>query len=171
MPPVTNNSLAQEPKKPGFFARLFGKKKETPVVSPASSFTPPPQLTDRPGSVTSNDTGDVSAEKVATPLSTEPVANTANQTGVDSTATTSPVGAPDGSLPSDPNTTPSTEAYSVPDVQTSENTVADNAPDASPNSDNPVSKAEDTGPVSSATNASDENSQQASSDQTVSLPK
>ena len=56
MPPVDNNAPApSEPKKPGFFARLFGKKAEAPAVPvDHQSQTPPPQLDDS-GSVPAAD--------------------------------------------------------------------------------------------------------------------
>lgn len=53
MPPVENNTHAQEPKKPGLFARLFGKKKDGAALSqPVVSQTPPPQLNDTPSNPT-----------------------------------------------------------------------------------------------------------------------
>lgn len=171
MPPVTNTSPAQEPKKPGFFARLFGKKKESPVVSPTSSFTPPPQLTDRPGSTLSNDASNVSVEQAATPSSTEPVANTVNQTGLGSPVTVNPVGEPDSSLSSEPNTAPSLGSPSLSDVQPGTDSVADSASGVSPVSDNPVPEVDTTGLDNGATTPADGNNQQPPSDQTVSLPK
>jgi hypothetical protein len=40
----SDNTPAPQPPKQGFWAKLFGKKPETPVVPPHESLTPPPQL-------------------------------------------------------------------------------------------------------------------------------
>lgn len=79
MPPVQNNTPAQSPKKPGFFARLFGKKKDgAALVQPAVSQTPPPQLNDTPSTPTpaptvGNDI--VSATPVSSSMPAMPVPN------------------------------------------------------------------------------------------------
>lgn len=79
MPPVENSTPAQPPKKPGLFARLFGKKKDKvePPTTPVSQ-TPPPQLNDTPpppAPVASVGNDIVSATPVSSTMPAMPVQN------------------------------------------------------------------------------------------------
>ena len=67
----TSTPVPEQPKKPGFFARLFGKKSSDPVIVPAQheSQTPPPQLDEVP----SVDAPAGLAASVVNPVATDPV--------------------------------------------------------------------------------------------------
>lgn len=124
MPPATNNSSAPEAKKPGFFARLFGKKQENPVVAqPATTYTPPPQLSDTPAApapVVGNEF--VAAAPAAAPVTPPPAA---------------PVDATLAAEPSSPVAEPTAVAESAPVNETAAddtvvNTYTDGATSSEP---------------------------------------